>query len=59
MVWDFASDDFYLMKGGVRLCIWWLLPDERECENFTSDDFYLMKAGVGPSIWFSSDDLLA
>ena len=53
VVWDFTSDDFYLMKGGVRLYIWWLLPDEGWCEtlhlmtftwwrvvwDFTSDDF--------------------
>ena len=65
VVWDFTSDDFYLMKGGVRLYIWWLLPDEGWCETL-----HLMtlsrKCGVRLYIWwlcrgsvvwdFTSDD---
>ena len=60
-----VTDDFYLMKGGVRLYIWWLLPDEgwretlhlitctwwRVVWDFTSHDFYLMKGGVRLYIW--------
>ena len=55
VVWDFTSDDFYLMKGGVRLYIWWLLPDEGWCETL-----HLMtlsrKCGVRLYIWWLLPD---
>ena len=65
-----GTDDFYLMKGGVRLYIWWLLPDEGWCEtlhlmifawwrvvwDFTSDQFYLMKSCVRLYIWWILPD---
>ena len=65
-----VTDDFYLKKGGVRLYIWLLLPDEGWCETlylmtFTwwrvvwdlkSDDFYLMKGGVRLYIWWLLPD---
>ena len=47
-----VTDDFYLMKGGVRLYIWWLLPDEGWCETLHLMTFIWWRVVWRPYIWW-------